>query len=207
MHVHSDQHVYLDDPQPVVPPRRSPRGRTPSRLQAQCEPVRVDALVKELAPADWERVVVRETTVGPLVVDIHRRQVWVWNGDEEQARLWQLVIRRDCTSAGDIKYCLTNAQAATSTVTLARMEAQRFWIERAFEDAKSEVSMADYQVRNWLAWHHHMALVFIPTTTFNFKLVGRHKYIVYYMRSHKINLKEDPHVTRVPSTRLSIFSS
>ena len=46
-----------------------------------------------------------------------------------------------------------------------------------------------------------------PTTTFNFKLVGRHKYIVYYMRSHKINLKEDPHVTRVPSTRLSIFSS
>lgn len=161
MHVHSDQHVYLDDPEPVVPPRRSPRGRTPVRLQAQCEPVRVDALLKELAPADWQRVVVRETTVGPLVVEIHRRQVWVWDGDEEQARLWQLVIRRDCTSAGDIKYCLTNARAATSTVTLARMEAQRFWIERAFEDAKGEVSMADYQVRNWLAWHHHMALVFM----------------------------------------------
>ena len=158
MHVHSDQHVYLDDPQPMVPPRRSPRGRTPSRLQAQCEPVRVDALVKELALADWERVVVRETTAGPLVVDIYRRQVWVWDGDEREARIWQLVIRRDCTTTEDIKYCLTNAQTA-STVTLARMEAQRFWIERAFEDGKSEVSMADYQVRNWVAWHHHMALV------------------------------------------------
>ena len=159
MHVHSDQHVYLADPQPVVPPRRSSRGRRPSRLQAQCEPVRVDALVKEFAPTDWERVVVRETTTGPLVVDIHRRQVWVWDGDEEEARVWQLVIRRDRTAAGDIKYCLTNAQAGTSTATLARMEARRFWIERAFEDGKSEVSMADYQVRNRVAWHHHMALV------------------------------------------------
>ena len=28
-----------------------------------------------------------------------------------------------------------------------------------FEDAKSECGMADYQVRKWNAWHHHMALV------------------------------------------------
>ncbi|HKH44000.1 MAG TPA: IS701 family transposase, partial [Thermoanaerobaculia bacterium] len=28
-----------------------------------------------------------------------------------------------------------------------------------FEDAKSECGLADYQVRGWLAWHHHMALV------------------------------------------------
>ena len=39
------------------------------------------------------------------------------------------------------------------------MQRQRFWIERAFEDAKSECGMADYQVRKWSAWHHHMALV------------------------------------------------
>ena len=159
MHVHSDQHLYLENPQPVVPMRRSPRGRAPSRLRAQCESVRVDALARELTPAEWEPVVVRETTAGPLVVDIHRRQVWAWDGDEEQARAWQLVIRRDRTVAAEIKYCLTNAPAATPTVTLARMEAQRFWIERAFEDGKSEASMADYQVRGWVAWHHHMALV------------------------------------------------
>ena len=33
------------------------------------------------------------------------------------------------------------------------------WVERTFEDAKSECGMADYQVRKWSAWHHHMALV------------------------------------------------
>ena len=36
---------------------------------------------------------------------------------------------------------------------------QRYFIERTFEDGKSECGMADYQVRKWSAWHHHMALV------------------------------------------------
>ena len=39
------------------------------------------------------------------------------------------------------------------------MQTQRFWIERAFQDAKSELGMADYEVRGWKGWHHHMALV------------------------------------------------
>ena len=39
------------------------------------------------------------------------------------------------------------------------MQGQRFWIERAFEDGKSESGMADYQARKWQSWHHHMALV------------------------------------------------
>ncbi|MCK4824169.1 hypothetical protein KA005_50920, partial [bacterium] len=36
---------------------------------------------------------------------------------------------------------------------------QRYWIERTFEDAKSESGMADYQLRGWVGWHHHMSLV------------------------------------------------
>ena len=39
------------------------------------------------------------------------------------------------------------------------MQAQRFWIERAFQDAKSELGMAQYEVRGWRGWHHHMTLV------------------------------------------------
>ena len=41
---------------------------------------------------------------------------------------------------------------------VARIHGQRFWIERAFQNAKSECGMADYQVRKWKAWYHHMAL-------------------------------------------------
>jgi hypothetical protein len=32
-------------------------------------------------------------------------------------------------------------------------------VECTFEDGKSECGMADYQVRKWSAWHHHMTLV------------------------------------------------
>jgi len=43
----------------------------------------------------------------------------------------------------------------------AYMQAQRYWIERSFQDSKSELGMSDYQVRKWSGWHHHMALVIL----------------------------------------------
>jgi SRSO17 transposase len=60
---------------------------------------------------------------------------------------------------GTFKYSLTNAPESTGIETLAYMQAQRFWIERAFQDAKSELGMAQYEVRSWKGWHHHIALV------------------------------------------------
>jgi len=41
------------------------------------------------------------------------------------------------------------------------MSCSRYWIERAFEDAKGEVGMVDYEVRGWLGWHHHMTMVLL----------------------------------------------
>jgi|GEM_PF-1846036 len=46
----------------------------------------------------------------------------------------------------------------------ARFWRKRIWVrdanpvERAFEDAKSEVGMAQYQVRGWRALHHHLVM-------------------------------------------------
>ena len=70
-----------------------------------------------------------------------------------------MLIRREIENPSEVKYCLSNAKEQVPSVTLARRESQRFWIERAFQDGKQEVSMADYQVRGWLGWYHHMALV------------------------------------------------
>jgi len=43
------------------------------------------------------------------------------------------------------------------------MQAQRYFIEQSFRDAKQEVGMSKYQVRGWLAWYHHMAMVMMAT--------------------------------------------
>jgi hypothetical protein len=58
-----------------------------------------------------------------------------------------------------IKYSLSNAPPETTPERLAYMQGQRFFVERSFQDAKTTAGMDQYQIRGWLAWHHHMAMV------------------------------------------------
>ena len=104
-------------------------------------------------------MVVHDSTQGRLEVEVLHRRVWLWDGREAKAHHWHLIGRREAGSAPLLKYTLSNAAADTPVPALARMQAQRFWIERAFQEAKSECGVADYQARKWSAWHHHMALV------------------------------------------------
>lgn len=46
------------------------------------------------------------------------------------------------------------------------MQSQRHFVERAFQDAKTEVGMAQYQTRSWEAWHRHMSLVMMAMLFF-----------------------------------------
>lgn len=39
------------------------------------------------------------------------------------------------------------------------MQAQRYGVERPFQDAKNECGMGEYQARGWFAWYHHMTMV------------------------------------------------
>jgi len=91
---------------------------------------------------------------------VHRR-VWLWDGEEKQAHHWHLIVRREIDSPQTLKYTLSNAEAELPTHRLAQMQAQRFWVERAFQEAKSHCGMGDYQARKWSAWHHHMTLAAI----------------------------------------------
>ena len=54
-----------------------------------------------------------------------------------------------------------NAQAETAILRLAPMQGQRYWVERAFEDAKGKCGLADYQAVGWRSWHHHVTMVML----------------------------------------------
>ena len=157
--VHKDQQIYREDPAPCVPEKQGLRGRQPTRLQAQSTRQRVDAWAAAQPPERWQKVAVRPGTKGELRVEAVQGRVWLWDGSEPEARCWHVLAVREINSPKTIKYVLSNASAETSLERLVQMQRQRFWIERSFEDAKSESGMADYQVRGWRAWHHHMALV------------------------------------------------
>ena len=64
-------------------------------------------------------------------------------------------------STAETKWFLANAADNSTLSSLVCRHAVRFWIERTFQDAKTSAGMADYQVRGWIAWHHHMALVLL----------------------------------------------
>ena len=59
-------------------------------------------------------------------------------GDE----LW-LIIRKD-DGENSIKYQFSNAPKGTSVERFSQMSCSRYFIERAFEDAKGIVGLADY---------------------------------------------------------------
>ncbi len=85
--------------------------------------------------------------------------MWLWDKDEAEAHCWHLIVRRELDAHNEIKYSLSNAPHATAPLRLAKMQGQRFWVKRSFQDGKSQVGLADYQARGWKAWHHHVALV------------------------------------------------
>ena len=158
--VHCNQIVYTQDPRPYLPRRKNRQGRKPTRLQVRTEGIRVDDLYKEEPHAPWHTIRVREGTKGTVFARARRRRVWLWDGEEKTARNWWLVFISDPLT-GELKYVISNAKASVTLTTLVQKHATRFWIERAFQDGKTSVGMADYQARGWIAWHHHMSLVML----------------------------------------------
>ena len=157
--VHCDQRIYLEDPRPQIPASTSSRGRQPTRLKAQTKAIRVDQWASQQAPDSWQRLEIRESTKGTLKADFLHQRVWSWDGKEVAAHCWHLVVRKEIQSPDEIKYSLSNAVPYTSTQRLAFMQGQRFWVEHALKNGKSHSGLADYQVRSWRGWHHHVAFV------------------------------------------------
>ena len=159
MDVASTLKVWDRDPCPRVPATPARRGR-PSSVQV-AKPGAIYQTVAEWTAqkfAAHSRVVrLRSTTKEPLEYRLWVQEVWQWEKGRGAARRRLLIVRQEAD--GTHKYSLSNAPADTTWERLGYMQAQRFWIERAFQDAKSELGMAQYEVRTWRGWHHHLALV------------------------------------------------
>lgn len=158
--VHSDQVIYLSDPVPTVPARQSAKGKAPSRLQAQTAPLTVTAWAHAQPPARWRRLSVREGEKGEVVADYLKQRCGCGMAPSSERAAGILLVRREIDGT-KLKFCLSNAKPEASLRRLAERQTARHFVERAFEDAKGACGMADYQVRGFHAWHHHMALVMV----------------------------------------------
>lgn len=159
--VPSDTQVYLQCPKVGVPRRRHKRGKPPTRLTVRSRqvPHEVRALARS-GLTSWERVAVRNSERGELIADFAVRPVWTVTEAMQVRREW-LVTRRD--DDGRLTYALLNAPETTPAHLLIERSCWRYFTERTYQDAKSELGWADLQARKYRAWEHHTALTAAAT--------------------------------------------
>jgi SRSO17 transposase len=152
--------VWDADPQPSLPQGPGKKGRPRKAQQAgnaQAKRWKLADLLHERFAQHAREMVIRKTSQGESRAKVWVCELWVWEDRSAPPVARRLVARE--MEGGESKASWTNAPKDRSDQELAYMQGQRHWIERGFEDAKSQLGMADYEVRKWRGWHHHMAMV------------------------------------------------
>jgi SRSO17 transposase len=156
MEVPTTTTVWTEDPAACIPPHtgRGRRPRRPSRDAVRS----VAELAAGLPAGAWRWLKVREGAVGPPVFEFAALRAWAVRHRKPGPPIWVL-IRRSLEAEPEVKYYVSNGDAATPLGVLAGVACTRHQVEDFLEDSKSYLGMAQYETRSWVGWHHHMALV------------------------------------------------
>jgi len=162
--VHKDEKVFTEKPVFSISKKKSGSGRKSTKLKPDKAPIRLDNLINQIETNDWELEQIRDTTKGKLKLYVYKTQVWTWDGQEKKAIKRTLIITKTIAKKAKIKYSFSNGDLEQySHLEYAYFVAQRYWVERTFDNAKNELGMSDYQTRKWKSWHHHHSLVMLAS--------------------------------------------
>jgi SRSO17 transposase len=118
-------------------------------------PVTVAALAQSLASSCWYRRTVSEGTKGPIAYEFARKRVTLGKDGLPDRTGW-LVIKRTLGASPTYSYYFSNAPASTPLRLFVWLSGVRWAIEQCFEETKTELGMAHYEVRKYPGWHHHL---------------------------------------------------
>ena len=118
-------------------------------------PSSVAAVAASLPMSSWYQRTVSEGTKGPLVYAFARQRVTLCKEGLPERPVW-LVIKRTLGGEPTYSYYISNAPASTPLRTFVWLSGLRWAVEQCFEEGKTELGMAHYEVRKYPGWHHHM---------------------------------------------------
>jgi SRSO17 transposase len=118
-------------------------------------PSTVAALAANLPASSWYRRKVSEGTKGPIEYEFARQRVTLCKEGLPDRTVW-LVIKRTMGTEPTYSYSISNAPASTPLRTFVWLSGLRWAVEQCFEEGKTELGMAHYEVRKYPGWHHHM---------------------------------------------------
>jgi SRSO17 transposase len=136
-------------------PDYSGRGRPPKNPFT-----RVDAWCAKLPEDTWTAIDVRDGEKGPLVIEAVKTQIRARTetGGTGVVEVLFVTRERQADNTYKLDYYLSNAEPDVPLKEFARVAKAEHRIEECLERAKGEAGLGDYQVRNWIAWHHHQTL-------------------------------------------------
>jgi SRSO17 transposase len=105
----------------------------------------------------WRQIELRDSERGVLRVRCALMRVRVVAQGRTATEAEWLVIRQ-LHEPRQYSYTLLNAPADTPLERVAELSARRYFVERTFQDAKSELGWAEFSARRYRAWEHHLAL-------------------------------------------------
>src|SRR3990172_7673797 len=153
--------VYLTKPEVRVPEKESgQRGREATKVKVLSS--ERPQMVFSLAQANdtqWQELRIRTTERGELRDLFAVRRVWTIYEDKAVEEL--LVVRKE--KNGKCSYSLCNAPFDTPLSKLAWWKCQRYFIERANQEAKSEIGWDEFQAQKYRGWDHHLALTILAS--------------------------------------------
>jgi SRSO17 transposase len=123
-------------------------------------PRTVAALAADLPASCWYQRKVSEGTKGPIVYAFARQRVILCKEGLPERTVW-LVIKRTLGADPVYSYAISNAPASTPLRTFVWLSGVRWAIEQCFEEGKTELGMAHYEVRKYPGWHHHMLMTML----------------------------------------------
>lgn len=104
----------------------------------------------------WSTLRVKDTGEGPVVWQAKECRFFLRRGGLPTPE-HRLVVARNVLT-GEIKYFVSNAPPSTRLEEILAVAFTRWTVERCFEDAKSELGMSHFEVRNWPSLTRHLLL-------------------------------------------------
>jgi SRSO17 transposase len=161
-----DTLVYTQEPVLLEPAHKS-GGKL--HIDESFKPVKAFTLIDH-PDVKFTSQEIRPCERGVLTYDMAFVPVWTVSGGRV-FRHW-LILRRD--SPGAYSYSLSNAPADMPLEELAAWRCQRFYVERTFQDLKSELGWDELEAVKYRSWEHHtvmtaLALWFIAPFKLDFR--------------------------------------
>jgi len=103
----------------------------------------------------WFPRTVSEGAKGPITYEFARRRVTLMKDDLPWKTVW-LIVKRTIEEEPTYYFYISNASSSVRLRLFVWLSGVRWAIEQCFEETKHELGMAQYEVRKYAGWRHHI---------------------------------------------------